>query len=105
MASGLPVVATAVGGLPELVTDGVTGRLVPSGQPQALAEALGAVLDDPAGSAALGTAARQRAVADFSLDTMARRHEEAFLRVMRSKGRENASGGQEGPGAPPGPPR
>jgi len=106
MASGLPVVATAVGGLPELVADGVTGRLVPSGQPQALAEALGAILDDPAGSAALGAAARQRAVADFSLDTMARRHEEAFLRVMRSKGRgRNASGGQEGPGAPPGPPR
>lgn len=106
MASGLPVVATAVGGLPELVADGVTGRLVPPGQPQALAEALGAVLDDPAGSAAMGAAARQRAVADFSLDTMARRHEEAFLRVMGSKGRgRNASGGQEGPGTPPGLPQ
>jgi len=70
MASGIPVVATAVGGTPEVVVDGVTGRLVPHGRPEEFADALVDVLHDPGRAARLGEASRQRIVAEFSLDGM-----------------------------------
>ena len=60
MAAGLPVVATAVGGIPELVADGHTGRLVPPGDAEALAHALLDLLDGPTRAAELGRAARHR---------------------------------------------
>lgn len=72
MASGLPVVATHVGGNPELVEDGVTGRLVSPGNPQALAQALLDYVDDPARLARQGAAARARVEANFSMDAMVR---------------------------------
>lgn len=56
MAHGLPVVATAVGGIPELVDDGATGILVPPGSPHALAAGLRALVLDPAQRRALGDA-------------------------------------------------
>lgn len=59
--AGAPVVASAVGALPEIVDDGVTGRLVPPGDPAALAEALHGVLDGPAARGAWAEAARRRA--------------------------------------------
>jgi sugar transferase (PEP-CTERM/EpsH1 system associated) len=74
MASGLPVVATTVGGNPELVSDGVTGRLVPSRDPEALAAALAEYLDNPGLLSRHGTAGRQRCVELFSIDTMVDRY-------------------------------
>jgi len=71
MACGIPVVASAVGGIPEVVDDGVTGLLVPPDDPAALAEALGRVLADPAAARAMGTAGRRRAVEYFSWSTVA----------------------------------
>jgi len=70
MASGLPVVATRVGGNPELVDDGVSGILVPPRDQEALAEAVGAYLRDPGLRALHGASARQRTVACFSLERM-----------------------------------
>jgi L-malate glycosyltransferase len=70
MAFGVPVVATAAGGIPEAVTDGLTGRLVPSRDPDALAAALVDVLADPARRAAWGRAGRQRFEARFTADRM-----------------------------------
>jgi glycosyltransferase involved in cell wall biosynthesis len=64
MATGLPVVATTVGGTPELVVDGVTGSLVPARDPKALAQALLAELDRPSGR---GTAGRARALERFDV--------------------------------------
>jgi phosphatidylinositol alpha-mannosyltransferase len=61
MAAGLPVVASAIPGYDEVVTDGVEGLLVPPGDPAALAEAAGVVLDDPVRARALGIAGRARA--------------------------------------------
>lgn len=66
-ACGVPAVATAVGGVPELIEDGVTGLLPPLGDPAAFAAALERLLDDPALAAAMGAAARRRAVEKFSL--------------------------------------
>jgi glycosyltransferase involved in cell wall biosynthesis len=59
-ARGRPVVASDVGGIPELVDDGVTGRLVPAEDPEALAKALGELLGDASLSSAMGTVARTR---------------------------------------------
>jgi len=71
MACGIPVVASAVGGIPEVVDDGMTGLLVPPDDPAALAEALGRVLADPAAARAMGTAGRRRAVEYFSWSAVA----------------------------------
>ncbi|MFW5642163.1 MAG: glycosyltransferase [Roseicyclus sp.] len=63
MASGLPVVASAVDGIPELVRDGETGTLVPPGDAEALAGAILALLADPAAARRLGEAGRRRVLA------------------------------------------
>lgn len=70
MASALPVVATAVGGNPELVADGETGLLVPARRPEALADALARVLADPERAQSMGEAARRRVQEHFSVESM-----------------------------------
>ena len=70
MACGRAVVATDVGGNPELIVDGDTGALVPPGDPDALATALQAYAETPALIRAHGQAARAHAVATFSLEAM-----------------------------------
>lgn len=67
MSMGRAVIASAVGGLPDIVADGVTGLLVPPGDPGALAEALSSLLLDPAKAEALGAAGRERWETAFSL--------------------------------------
>lgn len=67
MAAGLPVVTTPVGGVPDIFVDGVNGLLVPPGEPHALAQAIGRLLDDPDLRAAMGRANRQKALNDFDL--------------------------------------
>jgi alpha-maltose-1-phosphate synthase len=66
MACATPVVASAVGGIPEVVADGVTGLLVPASDPAALAAAVNRLLDDPALAARMGRTGRERAAAEFS---------------------------------------
>jgi glycosyltransferase involved in cell wall biosynthesis len=66
MASGLPVVASAVGGLLGTIEDGRTGYLVPAGDAAALADRLSVLLADPAGGMAIGAAARAAVERDFS---------------------------------------
>ncbi len=66
-ACGVPAVATAVGGIPELIDDGVTGLLAPANDPAALAAAFRRLIEQPQLRAAMGSAARQRAVERFSL--------------------------------------
>lgn len=74
MATGLPVVATAVGGNPDLVVDGETGTLVPAGDPEAMAQAVLRYLLDGERLRSHGQAARQRAVSELGLDVMAGRY-------------------------------
>jgi glycosyltransferase involved in cell wall biosynthesis len=78
MCFGLPVVATAAGGIPEAVEDGVTGRVVPPREPAALCAALAAVLEDEERRLALGRAGRQRFLQRFTADRMV----EETLRVL-----------------------
>jgi len=70
MAFARPVVATAAGGIPEAVDDGVTGRLVPVRDAAALAGALVETLADPARARAMGEAGRRRFEERFTADRM-----------------------------------
>lgn len=70
MAAGLPVVASAVGGLLELIESGRTGVLVPPSDPEPLARALKALYDDPGGAAAIGASARREVLARYSFERM-----------------------------------
>jgi glycosyltransferase involved in cell wall biosynthesis len=71
MALGRPIVASAVGGIPEMLEDGVSGCLVPPGDAPALAAAIAALLRDPARRTRLGAGARERLVTRFSLEGFA----------------------------------
>jgi glycosyltransferase involved in cell wall biosynthesis len=82
MAAGLPVVATRVGGLPQVISQGETGFLVPPGDPAALAAALVNVLARQDRGAALGQAGRQRVEQEFSFAAMVRRHEQVFQALL-----------------------
>jgi sugar transferase (PEP-CTERM/EpsH1 system associated) len=90
MASGLPVVATGVGGNPELVQHGATGTLVPPSDVDALAAALGRYVDDEGLRRRHGAAARRRAEEEFSIERMTRRYEAMYVELRRARG---ASGG------------
>jgi glycosyltransferase involved in cell wall biosynthesis len=68
--AGLPVVATAVGGIAEVVVDGTTGRLLDDRRPETMADALREVLDPVVGTA-MGRAARERCEARFSIEGLA----------------------------------
>ena len=71
MACGTPVVASGVGGIPEVVADGETGLLVPPDDPAALAAALNELLRSPGRAAAMGKLGRERAAAEFSWTAIA----------------------------------
>ena len=79
MACEAPVVASAVGGIPEVVVDGVTGLLVayapadPGALETGLADAINSLVADPERAEAMGRAGRARAIADFSWDAIAQR--------------------------------
>ncbi|QLH81220.1 glycosyltransferase [Halosimplex pelagicum] len=82
-ASGLPVVATAVGGVPELVSDGETGFLVPSDDPGALADRLDAVSTmNPEERAAMSAAGRERVTREFSIEAIADRWEAVYRSLV-----------------------
>ncbi len=100
MACGAPVVASAVGGVPEVVSDGQTGRLVkfeargpadpepldPDGFARALAEAVNDLLSDPRRREVMGSRARQRAVERFSWTGIARQTREFYGRLIGERG-------------------
>ncbi len=85
MARGLPVVATRVGGTPEVVLHEQTGLLVPPGDPAALAERLVSLLRDPARGRQLGLAGRRRVEESFSVTAMLRQYEELYHQVLRRR--------------------
>jgi sugar transferase (PEP-CTERM/EpsH1 system associated) len=74
MAAGLPVVATRVGGNPELVVPGITGELVPPGDPETLCAALNRYVSDATLRQRHGEAARRRVVETFGIDAMVSRY-------------------------------
>jgi glycosyltransferase involved in cell wall biosynthesis len=82
MAAGLPVVASAVGGLPEMVSDGETGFLVAPGDAAGLGDALARLVADPALRARMGAAGRRRARERFDLPGFAAAHLALYQREL-----------------------
>lgn len=78
MASGLPVVATSISGIPLAVEEGVTGRLVGEGDRDALVEAVADLLARPEEARAMGAAARLRAERELTWDAVAARYRDAY---------------------------
>ncbi|MDI3257917.1 MAG: glycosyltransferase, partial [Kyrpidia sp.] len=90
MAAGLPVLATNAGGPTEIVVDGVTGRLLPPGDPRALAEALEWMADHPAERAAMGEAGLRRVQERFTIEATVKGVLELYDEVLKAKGRQKA---------------
>jgi glycosyltransferase involved in cell wall biosynthesis len=86
MFAGLPVVATRVGGIPDVVVDGETGLLVGPGQPEALAARLIELLRDPEGRRTLGEQGRRRARRHFSADRYVADVDALYQRLARERG-------------------
>ena len=96
MASGLPVVATRVGGNAELVDDGRTGTLVPPADGGALGDALLSYFRDPAAARRHGEAGRERAERQFGLDRMVAEYDSLYRRLL---GQARAAGDPMGAAA------
>jgi glycosyltransferase involved in cell wall biosynthesis len=86
MMRGTALVATATGGTPELVRDGVTGYLVPPGQPAALAARLAQLLTDRPLAERMGAAARQIALAELGSERMVTQFESAYRELIGAGG-------------------
>lgn len=82
MACGTPVVGSAVGGIPHVIADGLTGLLVPPGDPAALAEACRTILQDGALADQFGAAGRQRAVERYAWSGLTGRYVEVFQSLL-----------------------
>jgi glycosyltransferase involved in cell wall biosynthesis len=89
MDAGRPIVATRVGGVADLIEDGMHGRLVRPGDPPALAEAVARTLSDRAPAAAMGMRARERRARDFDIEGTVRQveqlYEDLYVRSMRGR--------------------
>ncbi len=90
MLVGIPVVATAVGGLPEVVEDGVDGLIVPPGDPSALAAALRRLQDDPQLRSTMGRAAATRARTRFSEQAMIDCYVDMFDEALGTRRRRSS---------------
>ena len=85
MAAARPVIAAAVGGIPEVVEHGQTGILIPPGEPEQLCAALARLLDRPGEARRLGEAARAHALARHDVATMARSYEAVYEAVLAQR--------------------
>jgi len=85
MAAARPVVGSRVGGIPEMVVDGVTGLLVPPGDVEALSGAIGSLIQNPARLDAFGKAARTRAETHFSLPVHAERLQGIYDEIIAQR--------------------
>ncbi|MDZ4683676.1 MAG: GT4 family glycosyltransferase PelF [Planctomycetaceae bacterium] len=86
MAVGLPVVATDVGGNPEIVEDNITGLLAPAGQPDALAAAMVNMARNSSSWPTMGRAGRDRVCEWFDVRRMAADYEALYVELMQSRG-------------------
>jgi glycosyltransferase involved in cell wall biosynthesis len=98
MARGCPVVASAVGGVPEAVEDGIEGRLVPAGEPEALASALDELANDPALAETLGGNAARRVRQSFTWERVVEAFEAVYDEVLGLASFAPAEAGRGGRG-------
>jgi glycosyltransferase involved in cell wall biosynthesis len=82
MEASLPVVATAVGGVPDLIEPGMNGLLVPPRDPQRLASAIAELLRDPQRARAMGARGRERRLNEFDIDVLVQRLEDLYRELV-----------------------
>jgi glycosyltransferase involved in cell wall biosynthesis len=92
MACETPVVASAVGGIVEVVVDGETGLLMPPARPDDLTRAIRALLDDPSRARVMGEAGRRRVEALFTWDRIAERTAKVYADALADFARGNGRG-------------
>jgi glycosyltransferase involved in cell wall biosynthesis len=85
MAARLPMVVTGVGGSPDLIEDGVRGRVVRPQRPAELAQALGEVLSHPQEAQAMGEAARAYVAQELTVERMVARHDAVYRAVLAGR--------------------
>jgi glycosyltransferase involved in cell wall biosynthesis len=102
MARGVPVVASRVGGIPEVITDGVDGLLVEPSSPEEIAAALTRLAREPELLARLGEAGRRTVAERFSIDAMVHRVEAVYEEELARAGisREGAAASRDGASRP-----
>jgi len=86
MAAGKPIVATTVGGIPEIIEHGINGLLVPPGDAGSLAKAIKKLIDDSRQAGKLGLAARQSVLNNHSIKATARTWQTLYLSLLKEKG-------------------
>jgi glycosyltransferase involved in cell wall biosynthesis len=86
-ACGVPIIATRVGGIPEIVLDGVNGFLIEPGDSRQLAEAMCRLLDQPETAGAFGQAGRRLALERYSLARMVENNYRAYVSLLQGDGR------------------
>jgi len=91
LSCGTPVVASHVGGFPDLIADGVNGSLVPPGDPEALASRLEAILDDPVLARRLGDEGRRTILRDFTWTRVAEKLETHYQRLLARRAAASAA--------------
>jgi glycosyltransferase involved in cell wall biosynthesis len=87
MAAGKPVVGTRVGGIPDLIDDGVHGLIIPPRDVAALADAIARLIEDPERAKAMGIRGQERQRAEFSVESLVRRIEELYEELYMATGR------------------
>lgn len=92
MAMGVPVIATRVGGNPEIIEDGRTGLLVPPRDPEALGRAICLLLENRQMAAAFGQAGSRRVTEEFSLNRMVSETERLYQRLLERAGHKTSRG-------------
>ena len=93
MSYGVPVVAAAVGGVPEVIREGVDGFLCPMGDVDAMAEAAIRILKEPGLRKRMGESARKHSLGDFAEDPVVDRYEALYAKVLTGERRSVAVGG------------
>jgi glycosyltransferase involved in cell wall biosynthesis len=86
MAAGLAIVASDVGGVPELIDDGRTGLLTPAGDARLLADRISSLIADPAMAARLGAAARHEVASRYSFERMVTQFENLYAGELARRG-------------------
>ncbi len=88
MALRKPVIATAVGGIPEIVEDGKTGVLIPPNDPKTLAQAIVKLAKDPTLRESMGEEGQKRAIEQFDIKRTARQYEELYINLLEKHRRK-----------------
>jgi glycosyltransferase involved in cell wall biosynthesis len=101
MVMGVPVVATTVGGITEVVTDGTDGLLVEPRQPPAWAAAVAGLLSDPARRTAMGARGRERALRDYAPERIRDEIVAVYERALRTRRRRDATLSRDAPRGQP----